>query len=442
MSDSQMPRLISLGAISLLIAVLGVTFYRVVAPFVLPMFLAGIVAIICRPMFLWFLEKSHGRRRIAAGSSTAVVLLAVLTPLSIGTVVGSIQLLKMGRQAVVIPNWPERLADLRDSEWTERAAEWIAPLIVDADLPTDIKPVDDGADPALSDSASPDDVMELQEEPVPPGSPPAVDSSDDTRKKRLAAVERRVTETVQQGLAVVAERTLGSIGGAPGLAFNVLGRLAGALLSIVIFTVSLYFYLADGPRLLMTAEQMVPVEARHQKELVLRFDEAVRAVVLSTFAAAITQGFLTAAAVSISGIGNFFILFLFATFMALIPLLGTWTIWGPAAVYLAIEGHWLGAIILVAFGVGIINTIDNVIRIYVLGGAAKLHPLLALVSVLGGLQLMGIWGVFIAPIIASCLHALIVIFNEELKGMAAERSSLIRKPDGNELRELTAKTGD
>jgi hypothetical protein len=65
--------------------------------------------------------------------------------------------------------------------------------------------------------------------------------------------------------------------------------------------------------------------------------------------------------------------------------------------------------------------LDNVIRTYVLNSDAKLHPLLAFVSVLGGLQSMGLWGVFIGPIIASCLHALVQIFNTELQELSHEK---------------------
>ena len=51
----------------------------------------------------------------------------------------------------------------------------------------------------------------------------------------------------------------------------------------------------------------------------------------------------------------------------------------------------------------------------------KLHPLLALVSVLGGIQTLGLWGVFIGPIVASCLYALVRIFNTELFALSRER---------------------
>ena len=65
--------------------------------------------------------------------------------------------------------------------------------------------------------------------------------------------------------------------------------------------------------------------------------------------------------------------------------------------------------------------LDNVVRTYVLNSNTKLHPLLAFISVLGGLQTMGLWGMFVGPIVASCLHALVKIFNHELTVLSEEK---------------------
>jgi len=62
----------------------------------------------------------------------------------------------------------------------------------------------------------------------------------------------------------------------------------------------------------------------------------------------------------------------------------------------------------------VIGTLDNIVRAYVLQSDTKLHPLLAFVSVLGGLQVMGLWGVFIGSVVACYLHVLIEISNEDV----------------------------
>jgi hypothetical protein len=68
-----------------------------------------------------------------------------------------------------------------------------------------------------------------------------------------------------------------------------------------------------------------------------------------------------------------------------------------------------------------------VIRAYVLNSSVELHPVLAFVSVLGGLQALGLWGVFIGPVIASCLYAAAQIFNQELAAYA--KGVVVGSPD-------------
>jgi predicted PurR-regulated permease PerM len=107
----------------------------------------------------------------------------------------------------------------------------------------------------------------------------------------------------------------------------------------------------------------------------------------------------------------------------MVPLFGTWLVWGPCVIWLLLHGIWLPALVFLVLGVAVIGTMDNVIRTYILQSDAQLHPLLAFVSVLGGVQVMGLWGVFIAPIVASILHALIVIFNTEISVLSKERQN-------------------
>ena len=79
-------------------------------------------------------------------------------------------------------------------------------------------------------------------------------------------------------------------------------------------------------------------------------------------------------------------------------------------------------------GLLFVAMLDNLVKMYVLQNNADLHPLLAFISVIGALQVLGLWGIFIGPIVASCLFALIQIFNEELKAMAKEREAAAALP--------------
>jgi predicted PurR-regulated permease PerM len=369
-------RIVSLSVLTTLIVFLGITFYQVVAPFLMPLFLAGIFTILFHPLFEYFVRRTKGRVRVAAGLTTATVMLLILVPLLAGTVVAALQIYAITTEGVVAQNWSEMLEQWGQDWNNEQLFARLQPIL------------------------------------------PAELTLDEFAQQRNA-FEERLLENAQESLRVLAGRTLGLAGAT----LDLLGGLAALLIGFLMFGIALYYFLADGPALLSAAEGLIPVHADYQRQLLQRFEKVVRAVVLATLVSAIAQGLATATLLYLAGIHHFFIVFVVTTCTAVIPLAGTWVVWGPCAVWLVWQGHYGAAVFVFLVGALVIGTMDNIIKTYVLQSDAKLHPLLAFVSVLGGLRAMGLWGVFIGPVVASCLHALMEIFNVELKAFSAERRS-------------------
>ena len=378
-SRVNLARAISLGVLCGLIVFLGITFYRVVAPFLLPLFLAAVVAVLCRPWYMRTRLKLNRRGRLAAATVTASVMLLILLPITAAVFAAGVQLIGLADMAKAEVRRLERAADRKDVDYRTVAA---------ADLR---------------------DALRLE----PPAS---------GRRDLAAAGAALLPADFGELKAAVLQggRDLPALAGF-GVAAGVLGNAAGLLIALAMFAVGLYYFLCDGPALLSGARELVPVQTEYQAALLDRFDTVLRAVVVSTFLAAASQGLLTAAALWLCGFGHFFAFAIAATLASLIPLAGTWLVWAPCAAWLYLHGNWAAATLLTAFGIGVVGTLDNVIRTLVLNSDAKLHPLLAFVCVLGGLKVMGIWGVFVGPVVAACLHTLLEIFNTELREFSRER---------------------
>jgi predicted PurR-regulated permease PerM len=441
---STMPplaRLISLGILTVLIVALGITFYQVLAPFLLPLFLAWVTAILCRPLYLWCVAKTNGRERLAAGLTTAGLLLVVLLPLVLGTIFAAAQLIEVARETIGDREWREKVLSLLDDPRIEELAQspWLdsylgvieaAPTTANSSeespayRPT---PTGGGAGSFAEDGTDPfDEDAELAEETDEERT--AREAGE--RQARTDRLKSRISESLRATLQYVGGRTIGIVGEIPGVALGVLGRVVSLLVGMVMFAIGLYYFLCDGPAIVEAAESLIPVRIDYQRELLRRFDEVVRAVVLSTFLSALAQGVLTTAALGVAGFDRLLVFFVLASLGAMIPLAGTWLVWGPCVLWLIWREQAYGYAAFVAiWGVLVVGTIDNVIRTYILNSSAKLHPLLAFVSVLGGLQVMGLWGVFIAPVVAACLHALMQIFNAELKAFSQERTAGREGPD-------------
>ncbi len=370
---AQMARLVSLLLMGAVIVMLTLTFYHVMAPFLMPLFLAGVLAVLCQPIYRRFLKWTKNRTPLAAGLTSVVVLTVILVPLTLGTVAGAKQLYALADSKLNVSDlktgadWAELSRRIQNSEnverFIQRYEEWTGDPVNRDDLQTEVQ------------------------------------------------------TWVREGSVTLARKTLGYAGST----LSLLGSVASILISSLTFVIAFYFFLADGPALIAATEKLIPVHRDYVQHLLTQFDQTVRAVVFATFAAALGQGVATGIGMHIAGFRHFFIVTILATLTALVPVLGTWLIWGPYVLWLWYTEHGLAAAILALYGSIFVGLLDNVIRAYVLHSNVKLLPLLAFVSVLGGIQVMGLWGIFIGPIVASCLHALLKIFNTELVAFSEEK---------------------
>lgn len=202
---------------------------------------------------------------------------------------------------------------------------------------------------------------------------------------------------------------------------KVLGSVPRVLLSIVLFAVAVFFLLKDGEKLVDGWDELTPLGPAQDQAIRREFVTIFRSVVWGTVAAALAQsaafaiGFLVLNAVfGLEAAAWTFILSVLTLLCASIPFLGAVAVWAPTAIVLFLMGDRGAAISLALYGGLIVSQIDTIIRVWVLRDAAKLHPLLALVCVFGGILYFGILGVFLGPMIGALLVALLRILKREI----------------------------
>jgi predicted PurR-regulated permease PerM len=196
--------------------------------------------------------------------------------------------------------------------------------------------------------------------------------------------------------------------------------------------ISLYYFLADGPQMIAAVMHLSPLDPGYEKELLERFGQVSRAVVVATLLSAVVQG-------SLAGLGYSFALpreapvFLLTALTmvtAMVPFVGAAAVWVCVCgwVYLygervvngeTITGDPWTAAILALYCTIVVSGIDNVIKPFILHGQSKLHPLLALLSILGGVQVLGPVGILVGPMLVSFLQALLNMLRKELDSFSA-----------------------
>jgi predicted PurR-regulated permease PerM len=99
-------------------------------------------------------------------------------------------------------------------------------------------------------------------------------------------------------------------------------------------------------------------------------------------------------------------------FFSLVPAVGTGIIWVPVALYLLVTGSvWEGSI-LVFCGFFVIGLIDNLLRPILVGKDTKLPDFVVLIGTVAGLELFGLSGFIVGPIIAALFIAVWDIVTE------------------------------
>jgi len=175
------------------------------------------------------------------------------------------------------------------------------------------------------------------------------------------------------------------------------GRNIGKL---AIAIVALFFLYRDGDSL---AHQAMHVARRFFGGRLDRYARAaaamIRAVVLGLVVTALIQGTVAGIGYAIFGVGAPVLLGLVTALASIVPVVGTFLVWGTVSVVLVAAGHFWPALGLLAWGTVLVHPVDNLLRPLLISNATQLPFLLVMFGVIGGLAAFGLVGVFIGPIV-------------------------------------------
>lgn len=185
-----------------------------------------------------------------------------------------------------------------------------------------------------------------------------------------------------------------------------LGAVARAV-AFVLAMFMLFFAIRDGPRMLATVRDLIPMTDAHKARLFRHLADVTRAVFYGTGVTALVQGALVSVGFAIVGLPSPIVFGVLAALFALVPVVGTPFVWAPAVVVLAMQQRWFAAIFLLAWGALLVSTIDNVLRPLLVSGRARVGTLTVFVGVVGGVSAFGAIGLLLGPLVLALVTALI-----------------------------------
>lgn len=193
----------------------------------------------------------------------------------------------------------------------------------------------------------------------------------------------------------------------------IVGGLTTFIVNALITLFTLFFLFREGRSMRRRLAAILPLSGEQVEKLLGGIENTIIGTVHGGLVVAAVQGLMVGVALWILGVPSPVLWGVVASFFALLPLVGTAIVWVPASIYLLASGGWIKGVILVAWGMFVVGSIDNVLRPYLIGGRVQMHTLLIFFAVFGGVNVFGFLGLIIGPVILAITMTLLGLLRDE-----------------------------
>ena len=225
------------------------------------------------------------------------------------------------------------------------------------------------------------------------------------RHPRLASVLSWLGEDIDVGGA--AERLSSTLSATIS---SVLTGSVWAIAELLITFFALFYFFRDQRPALRVLRSLVPLSEAESEEVFRRVADTIYATVYGTLAVALVQGLLGGLMFWVLGLPAALLWGAVMALLAIVPVLGAFVVWVPAALFLALAGSWGKAVLLTIWGAGVVSLIDNLLYPILVGRRLRLHTLPVFIAIVGGILLLGSAGVILGPVTLAVTVALVDIW--------------------------------
>jgi predicted PurR-regulated permease PerM len=191
--------------------------------------------------------------------------------------------------------------------------------------------------------------------------------------------------------------------------FSSLGQI---LINLTLGLLTLFYFFRDGKKLEKALRDLSPLKEQYDNDILSQLKIAINSIVKGSLLSALLHGILIGLGFKIFGLSNAALWGTAIFFFTLIPGIGLPLILIPAGLFLLYAGNDLAAFGILIWGVIVNLVLDYLVTPQILKRNMNIHPLLILLSVLGGLTVFGPMGILIGPLILSLLIVLLKIYPE------------------------------
>lgn len=207
------------------------------------------------------------------------------------------------------------------------------------------------------------------------------------------------------------------------IALRALGTAPEVVVGFVVFFLTLFYVLTDGERLVAFFRRHVPLVEARRERLLGQAGDQVRAILLGSFLVYLIQGVVAGIGWWIFGFPAPVFWGFVMTIMAILPFMGPPLVMVPAGILAIAQGDLVAGIGIIVWTVIAVGLIDDVVRPWLIGRRAQIHPALVLVGTLGGLQVFGIAGFLVGPLLLGLVAPVLDVWAEDADPAPAARET-------------------
>lgn len=194
------------------------------------------------------------------------------------------------------------------------------------------------------------------------------------------------------------------------LASNIFKGSLRHSMELVLSFYLLFYFLRDRRVALNSIRRLSPLSTAQMGQLYRNLGDTLHATLYGTLIVAVVQGALGGLMFWLLGMPAPLLWGMVMGMLAIVPVLGAFLIWIPAALFLMLTGHPGQALLLALWGTVVVGGIDNLLYPMLVGNRLKMHTVLVLISIVGGLVVFGAAGLILGPLVLTGTTVLLEVW--------------------------------
>ncbi|MFA9189633.1 AI-2E family transporter [Flavobacterium sp. FBOR7N2.3] len=194
---------------------------------------------------------------------------------------------------------------------------------------------------------------------------------------------------------------------------DILGGTLNTFIAVSIMYFFLYYMLINQKQLRKVLIEYIPMKNENIETLGVKINEMVRSNSLGIPLVAIAQGIVALIGFLIFGVESPFFWAVVVTIGSMLPFIGNFLGTIPVFILALSDGNTFQAWGVLIYGIVVVGTTDNIIRLYVLKKMDNVHPLITLLGVIIGIPLFGFLGLVFGPLLLSLFLLVVRIYKQE-----------------------------